>query len=59
MSSENFQLSCDDVQRRQALQRLTSLNGINYLEVVPPEVTGDVPFLVVFLYESLPERPPR
>lgn len=56
MSSDVFQLSCDDVLRRQLLQSST-LNGIDYLEVVPPGTTTDIPLLVVFLYHGLPQAP--
>ena len=52
MTTEEFQLSCDDAQRRQLLQNSTTLNGINYLEVIPPEETGDLPLIVVFLYHA-------
>jgi hypothetical protein len=58
LSTEDFQLSCDDVRRRQDLEaynrRGNSLNGIDYLEVIPPEATGGIPLLVVFLYVGLP-----
>jgi hypothetical protein len=56
LSSDSFQLSCDDIRRRQLLQS-SALNGINYLEVVPPGSTTDLPLLVVFLYHSLPQAP--
>jgi hypothetical protein len=51
--AEEFQLSCDDAQRRLLLQGSTT-NGISYLEVIPPGVSADLPLLVVFCYKPLP-----
>ena len=51
--SADFQLSCDDVERRQLLQSST-LNGIDYLELIPPDATADLPLIVVFCYHTLP-----
>ena len=46
-------LRCTDHERAKSLRNNPNLNGIDYLEVIEPQVEGDIPLIIVFCLNPL------
>ncbi len=50
-----YQIKCTDNERAKIIKNSENIdiNGIDYLEIIEPQKSGDIPLLIVFCFRSM------